>query len=276
MEKISVIMSVYNETETQLNKSILSIINQTFSNFEFIIILDNPNNIIAKNTILSFLKNDNRIIFFENEENKWLPFSLNIAINKSNWKYLARMDADDYSEPSRLEKQFFYLENNKKIDLLFTWWTEIDEKWHKFLRIPKEKWFINIKKYFFIKSMILHPTMMCKSKILKNNKYPITERPEDFILFLGLIKKWYKFWVLEDNLFLYTVQKYNLKLKFKKINIYSKNFLPVLLKSKYYYLNIYFWYFVIRVFIEYIFSRNYFIFKLFYIKLFKLVKKISI
>jgi len=70
MEKISVIMSVYNETETQLNKSILSIINQTFSNFEFIIILDNPNNIIAKNTILSFLKNDNRIIFFENEENK--------------------------------------------------------------------------------------------------------------------------------------------------------------------------------------------------------------
>jgi len=37
--------------------------------------------------------------------------------------------------------------------------------------------------------MILHPTMMCKSKILKNNKYPITERPEDFILFLGLIKK---------------------------------------------------------------------------------------
>lgn len=273
---VSVIMSVYNENYEQLEKSILSIINQSYNNLEIIIILDNPENVIAKNIISNFKNHDNRIKLFENEINKWLPFSLNKAIKESKWKYLVRMDADDESSLNRIEKQLYFLENNKNIDLLFTWWTEIDEKWNKFLRIPEKKWFKNIKKYFFIKSMILHPTLMCKKEVLKENNYPITDRPEDFILFLELIKKWYSFDVLEEDLYLYSIQNYNLELKFNKINIYSKNFLPVLLKNKFYFTNIYFWYYVLRIFIEYLLSRNLTIFKLFYIKLFNLFKKISI
>lgn len=275
-KEISVIMSVYNEDTEQLEKSILSILNQTFINFEFIIILDNPNNILAKNLILNFLENDKRIVFLENDKNYGLPYSLNKWISISSWSYIARMDADDISKLNRLEKQFNFLELNNNIDLLFTWWTEIDEKWNILTRIPKKEWFKNIKKYFFIKSMILHPTLMCKSEVLKNNKYPITERPEDFILFLELIKKDYNFDALEDDLFSYSIQKYDINLKFKKINIFSKNFLPILLKNIYYYSNIYFWYFVFRIFIEFLLSRNLTIFKLFYINLFNLVKKISI
>lgn len=271
---ISVIMSVYNENINQLEKSIYSILNQNFWNFEFIIVLDNPNNIDAKKYILNI--KDLRIIFLENIKNEWLPFSLNKAIKISKWKYIARMDADDISNIERFQKQFNYLEQNNTVDLLFTGWSEIDEKSNKLLRIPQKKWFKNIKKYFFLKSMILHPTLMCKTDVLKNNNYPVTQRPEDFILFLDLIKKWYKFDVLEEDLFLYTIQNYDIKLKFNKIHIYSKNFLSVLLKNKFYFKNIYFWYYVLRIFIEYLLSRNFVIFKLFYVKLFHLIKKISI
>ena len=271
---ISVIMSVYNENINQLEKSIYSILNQNFWNFEFIIVLDNPNNIDAKKYILNI--KDKRIIFLENTKNEWLPFSLNKAIEIAKWKYIARMDADDISELDRFSKQYYYLEQNNTVDLLFTGWSEIDEKSNKLLRIPQKKWFKNIKKYFFLKSMILHPTLMCKADVLKNNKYPVTQRPEDFILFLELIKEWYTFDIIEEDLFLYTIQNYDINLKFKKISIFSKNFLPILLKNKYYYFDIYFWYFVFRIFVEFLLSRNIIIFRLLYVKLFNIIKKISI
>jgi glycosyltransferase involved in cell wall biosynthesis len=65
---VSIIMSVYNETIEQLEKSIYSILNQNFSNFEFIIVLDNPSNIAAKEFIFNIT--DKRIIFLQNESNK--------------------------------------------------------------------------------------------------------------------------------------------------------------------------------------------------------------
>lgn len=271
---ISVIMSIYNESENQLKKSINSILGQSFKEFEFIIVLDNPNNLKAKKYINNI--HDDRIIFLENNENKGLPYSLNKAIHISKWKYIARMDADDESFLTRFEKQFLYLESYNDVDLLFTGWTEIDEKSIKLIRIPKKIWFKKINKYFFLKSMILHPTLMCKSKVLKQYNYPITQRPEDFILFLDLIKAWYKFDILEENLFLYSIQKYDILLKFKKINIFSKNFLPVLANNYHYYLNIYYWYFMLRIIVEYLLSRNILVFKLFYLKLFNIIKKISI
>lgn len=276
MKKISVIMSVYNENQEQLDNSISSILKQSCEDFEFIIILDNPKNTIAKQLLINYKNQDKRILFLENDKNYGLPFSLNKWINISNWKYIARMDADDVSNIYRLEKQLNFLEKNEYVDLLFTWWSELDEKWNLFKRIPKREWFKNIKKYFFIKSMLLHPTLMCKSEVLKNHQYPVTDRPEDFILFLELIKKWFKFDILEEDCFLYTIQKLNLELKFKKINVFSKNFLPVLLKNTYYYSSIYYWYFVLRIFVEFILSRNFILFKFFYIHLFNVIKKISI
>jgi glycosyltransferase involved in cell wall biosynthesis len=68
-KKISVIMSVFNEVEDQLIDSISSILKQSFKDFEFIIVLDNPNNTIARNIILKNKKNDSRVVFLENEKN---------------------------------------------------------------------------------------------------------------------------------------------------------------------------------------------------------------
>ena len=116
-ELVSIIMSVYNEEENWLKKAIESILNQTYKNIEFIIILDNPDNTKLEKIILDYLRIDNRIIFFKNKRNMGLVYSLNRGIQQSQGKYIARMDADDISELDRIEIQKNFLEN-KNLDFV--------------------------------------------------------------------------------------------------------------------------------------------------------------
>ena len=104
---ISVVMSVFNGGD-YLSKSIESILNQSYINFEFIIINDG-----STDTSLKIIKSykDNRIVLV-NRKNKGLITSLNEGISLAKGRYIARMDADDISFPSRLEKQFDFIEKN--------------------------------------------------------------------------------------------------------------------------------------------------------------------
>lgn len=106
---VSVIMSTYNETEEMLNKAVSSILNQTYKDLEFIIVIDNPDNIAVVNRLAEFEKQDRRIHVLKNEKNMGLVFSLNKAIDYSSGEYIARMDADDYSYPERIEKELVFL-----------------------------------------------------------------------------------------------------------------------------------------------------------------------
>ncbi|MCK4395677.1 MAG: glycosyltransferase [Candidatus Marinimicrobia bacterium] len=104
--KISVVMSVYNG-EKYLREAIESILNQSFKDFEFVIIDDGSNDSSAE-IIKSY--NDPRIIIIQ-QESSGLAKALNNGIKKAKGKYIARMDADDISIPERLEKQLDFLEN---------------------------------------------------------------------------------------------------------------------------------------------------------------------
>ena len=104
---ISVIMSVYNG-EKYLREAIDSILNQTFKDFEFIIIDDGSTDNSAE-IIKSY--DDNRIVLIQ-QGNKGLAAALNEGIKIARGKYIARMDADDISEPDRFEVQFQYMEKN--------------------------------------------------------------------------------------------------------------------------------------------------------------------
>ena len=99
-------MPVYNG-ESFLNESIKSILDQTFKDFEFIIVNDGSTD--KSHSILRSI-NDPRIIVHE-QRNKGLPFSLNKAIRLSQGEYIARMDADDISMPNRLEIQKAFLDS---------------------------------------------------------------------------------------------------------------------------------------------------------------------
>ena len=79
MCQISVLMSVYNESERELKESVDSILNQSYKNFEFIIVNDNPNNINLKLMLNRFASKDNRIKIIENEKNIGLAMSMNKA-----------------------------------------------------------------------------------------------------------------------------------------------------------------------------------------------------
>lgn len=102
-------MSNYNTPEEYLRTAIDSILNQTYSNFEFIIVDDFSTN-DSKSIIKEY--NDPRIILIENKENLGLTKSLNIALDRAQGEFVARMDADDYSFPNRFEKQIKYLRSH--------------------------------------------------------------------------------------------------------------------------------------------------------------------
>jgi glycosyltransferase EpsE len=114
---ISVIMGVFN-AENSVERSIQSIVDQTFTNWEFIICddgsIDNTLQILRK------YEADPRFRIIKNDKNMGLGAALNNCIRYSKGQFLARQDADDYSNPDRLERQLGYLKKNKHITVLGT------------------------------------------------------------------------------------------------------------------------------------------------------------
>ncbi len=113
--KISLIMSVYNG-EDYLCDAIESVLNQTFSDFELIVINDCSTDTTGE-ILNRFAELDKRVKVHTNEVNLRLPSSLNKAISYAQGKYIARMDADDICLPQRLEKQYKFMENNPSVAL---------------------------------------------------------------------------------------------------------------------------------------------------------------
>lgn len=113
--KISVIMSVYNGNVQHLREAIDSILNQTFSDFEFIIINDGSTDPKIEKTIKSYV--DKRIKYFY-KPNGGIIDSLNYGLDRSNGEYIARMDADDISLPHRFVMQVKFLDENPDVSLV--------------------------------------------------------------------------------------------------------------------------------------------------------------
>ncbi|CDG15852.1 glycosyltransferase family 2 protein [Xenorhabdus doucetiae] len=107
--EISVVMSVFNGEEF-LSEAINSILEQSFNNYEFIIIDDASTDKTA-NILLEFQNKDKRIKIINNTNNMGLAKSLNIAISLAKGKFIARMDADDFSFPDRLKIQYQHMMN---------------------------------------------------------------------------------------------------------------------------------------------------------------------
>lgn len=102
--RVSVVMSVYEEPFEWLEASIMSILNQTYENFEFVIVLDNP---ILNDSYLSFINSsfaDERLLIITNEHNLGLALSLNKAIKFISTGFVVRMDADDLAISTRIER----------------------------------------------------------------------------------------------------------------------------------------------------------------------------
>ena len=108
--KVSVLMPIYNTPIEHLKESIESILNQTFTDFEFLILNDSPDNQALDEFVNSF--DDKRIRYFKNEKNRGIEYSTNFLIKQAKGQYLAIFDHDDISLPERLEKEVDFLDEN--------------------------------------------------------------------------------------------------------------------------------------------------------------------
>lgn len=122
--KVSVVMSVFNG-EVHLREAIESILNQTFSDFEFIVVNDGSTD-RTHEIIEEFAQKDKRLRVITNQNNLGLTKSLNRAVKLAKGDYIARMDADDIALPERLEKQVKFLESHEEVGLLGTSYYEVD------------------------------------------------------------------------------------------------------------------------------------------------------
>lgn len=184
---ISIIMPVYNG-EKYLKEAIESILNQTFKNFELIIINDGSSD-QSKNIIENFL--DKRIKNLENKTNRGLIYSLNYGISKAKGKYIARMDADDISHLNRLEIQFNYLEKNKDIFFLGSQVEKVYSKTEKIKLSRLRTAYSDIKTDLLFANPFIHPTLMFRQEIFSENYYEEgLNGAEDFGLWQDLIYKY--------------------------------------------------------------------------------------
>lgn len=184
--KVSVVMSARN-ADKYISKSIESILNQTFKDFEFIII-DDASTDNTLTIIKEFAKKDKRIKIIINKENIGLTRALNNAISIAKGEYIARQDADDYSAPERLETQILFLEKNNNISLVGTSVTIIDEAGTKLCERNLPTGSEQIKAILQKDNCIFHGTILFRKKdVLEIGAYrPFFTKSQDYDLYLRL------------------------------------------------------------------------------------------
>jgi glycosyltransferase involved in cell wall biosynthesis len=200
-------MSVYNEKVEWMHESISSILNQTFSDFEFVIINDNPSRTENSTLLEEYRKKDDRIVILTNEQNIGLTESLNRGIKIAKGKYIARMDADDISLPMRFEKQIKVMENNPNIIVCGSKIKVFGNiKIHPVTAPEKSQ---NIKNLLIKKSCIVHPVSMIRKEILIANHILYDENytyAQDYKLWIDLCDAG-DFYNIQEILLLYRYVK---------------------------------------------------------------------
>lgn len=201
--KISVVMPVYNEQKF-LRYSIDSILNQTFKDFEFIIIDDGSTDNSA-GIIESY--NDSRIRFFRSE-NKRMVYQFNFGISMSSAPIIARMDADDIAEKDRFEEQFYFLQQHPEIHVVGSNVLFINENTREICKKNYPQFHTDIEFMMPVESAICHPAIMIRKEVfdhvgLYNEKY---DYAADHDLFLNLILNGYQFYNIQKILLRYRVR----------------------------------------------------------------------
>lgn len=206
MPKISVIMSIYKEPIDWIKLSIDSILNQSFSDFEFIIINDKPDRIENSQILNENTSKDSRIVVINNEQNIGLTKSLNKGLRIAKGEYIARMDADDISMPVRFEKQVAFMDGNPDVLASGAQAVMIDEYGKKIGKWNVYKDWSELKSSLLFRSPIVHPLAFFRRLI---NNIPICYDEsyiysQDYALWSSLIKE-HKIINLDENLLLYRI-----------------------------------------------------------------------
>lgn len=219
MLKISVITPVFN-AEKYLRKAIDSIIEQSFIDWELIIINDGSND-SSEDIIASYA--DTRLKYYKNESNIGLIATLNKGIDLCKGEYIVRMDADDISEKDRFKIQLAFLEDNKEYAMCGSYAKVIDENSNetgKILNLQAND-YLQINLLFSVP--FIHPSMMIRSDVLKNNYFdPKYKHAEDYELWCRIANN-YKIANIPDYLIRYRWHTTNVSVTNSEVQENIKN-----------------------------------------------------
>ncbi len=210
---ISVLMSAYNG-EAYLNEAIDSILGQTYTNFEFIIVNDG-----STDNTLAILEtyNDYRIRIINSEQNCGLIDSLNKGIAAAKGEYIARLDADDIAMPERLAKQVAYLRENPEIILLGSGAMLMDTKQNSITDTYYQHEQHCIPVHLLFRNIFIHSSIIVKTEVLAAIKFDKDYYlAEDYIVWVQIAQK-YKTASIKESLVKHRIHETNItKLKYDK------------------------------------------------------------
>ena len=206
---VSVIMGVYKEPIKWLHQSVESVLCQTFTDFEFIIIIDNPNYVDGISVLENYATRDKRIVLIKNDTNIGLTKSLNKGLRIAKGKYIARMDADDISLPKRFQMQFDYMEEHPEIIVLGTnimyIGNRVPFKGNDSIKFTDS----SIKAQMLLVNCIAHSSVFIRKKVLTDNSIEYDEgyrQSQDYRMW-ELLRSYGKFAVLPARHLRYRVSE---------------------------------------------------------------------
>lgn len=226
---VTVLMAVYNG-EKYLCEAIESILDQTYTNFEFLIINDGSSD-RTEEIILSY--NDKRIRYIKNEQNLKLIASLNKGLDLAKGKYIARMDADDISLPERLKKQVEFMERNTDHILVASCVSFIpDEEIYGTQSLSSDE----IRYKLLSNNCIYHTSVMLRKSMLNghyySNHYLHVEDYEFWTRLIGIGK----FCVSDDKLVKYRVHsesicQKNEEFQYEQVKVVRRNLIKTFIPN---------------------------------------------
>lgn len=231
MPKISVMMSIYKERLEWIKEAVESILQQTYGDFEFIIVVDNPeigNNVI--NYISDIVQCDARIKILFNEKNIGLALSMNKALGIADGLYIARMDADDIAMQNRFEREVELMERYN-LDIVSSLRIDINENGEiigEGLKTNNEA-----SKILPYMNCMCHPSVMIRRTAIQGvggyRNFPVSQ---DYDLWLRMIANRCKFMLANEYLIKYRTGADNYVSKKSLIQFYTSEYQRKLYKQR--------------------------------------------
>lgn len=204
---ITVIMCTYNEKQKELEQAIQSILGQTYSYFELIIVLDNPDNQMIQDVVYQYAKTDKRIRVIANKKNIGVAKSSNRAWKAAKGEYIAKMDADDIAAPQRLELEWKIL-SEKNLDFIAASKRNINENGENKGEFVNALNISQLKQLLPCDNLVNQSTVLMKKSVLEElGGYMNLPSCEDYDLWLRMLCRGYKMEIIPDILVDYRVRE---------------------------------------------------------------------
>lgn len=203
--RISVLVPLYNTQEEHLREAIESILNQSFPDFELLLLNDSPDNTRLGEIVAEY--RDPRIRYMVNERNMGITPSRNKLLELARGEYIAVMDHDDISLPERLERQVTYLDAHPQVGVVGSWVEEMPVP--KRVECPVEDHEIRVR--LTRECVVFHSASMLRRSVLEQSgvRYESCFSPsEDYALWIRLMAHT-QFYNIPEVLFRYRVYEGN-------------------------------------------------------------------